>query len=159
MIYVDTSVVLAHLLTEDRSPPASFWQGNLVSSRLLEYEVWTRLHSVVSRAVEKLKEPNGIFRDSLIENISDLCGLLPRLNVTDCPDLERARIEIEKIAGSISPEVCRENSAERAAAADSLSEITEKMSVFMGQAPTKFVSVETVQNEIETRKTLNTVAV
>lgn len=45
MIYVDTSVVLAHLLTEDRSPPASFWQANLVSSRLLEYEVWTRLHA------------------------------------------------------------------------------------------------------------------
>lgn len=45
MIYVDTSVVLAHLLTEDRSPPASFWQGNPVSSRLLEYEVWTRLHA------------------------------------------------------------------------------------------------------------------
>lgn len=45
MIYVDSSVALAHLLTEDRSPPASFWQANLISSRLLEYEVWTRLHA------------------------------------------------------------------------------------------------------------------
>lgn len=45
MIYLDTSVALAHLLAEDRSPPESFWQRDLISSRLLEYEVWTRLHA------------------------------------------------------------------------------------------------------------------
>lgn len=45
MIYLDTSVALAHLLAEDRAPPASLWQQSLVSSRLLEYEMWTRLHA------------------------------------------------------------------------------------------------------------------
>ncbi len=45
MIYLDTSVVLAQLLAEDRIPPEALWQEPLVSSRLLEYEVWTRLHS------------------------------------------------------------------------------------------------------------------
>ena len=45
MIYVDTSVALAHLLAERRRPPASFWADPLVSSRLLEYEIWTRLHA------------------------------------------------------------------------------------------------------------------
>ena len=45
MIYVDTSVALAHLLAEDRRPPKSLWQETLVSSRLLEYEVWTRIHA------------------------------------------------------------------------------------------------------------------
>lgn len=45
MIYVDTSVVLAHLFAEDRVPPASLWRESLVSSRLLEYEVWTRVHA------------------------------------------------------------------------------------------------------------------
>jgi hypothetical protein len=44
VIYLDTSVVLAHLLTEERRPPARLWGEPLVSSRLLEYEVWTRLH-------------------------------------------------------------------------------------------------------------------
>ena len=44
MIYLDTSVALAHLLAEDRQPPASLWDETLVSSRLLEYEVWTPLH-------------------------------------------------------------------------------------------------------------------
>ncbi len=45
MIYLDTSVALAHLLAEDRQPPESLWQQPLVSSRLLEYELWTRLNA------------------------------------------------------------------------------------------------------------------
>jgi len=43
VIYLDTSVALAHLLAEDRRPPDALWQQPLVSSRLLEYELWTRL--------------------------------------------------------------------------------------------------------------------
>ena len=46
MIYLDTSVVLAHLLGEDRSPPTSLWREPLVSSRLIEYESWTRIHTM-----------------------------------------------------------------------------------------------------------------
>lgn len=45
MIYVDTSVALAQLLAEDRQPPAGLWDEPLISSRLLEYEVWTRVHA------------------------------------------------------------------------------------------------------------------
>ncbi|HEX6589815.1 MAG TPA: type II toxin-antitoxin system VapC family toxin [Longimicrobiales bacterium] len=45
MIYVDTSVVLAQLFAEDRIPPAALWRESLVSSRLLEYELWTRMRA------------------------------------------------------------------------------------------------------------------
>jgi PIN domain len=45
MIYLDTSVALAHLLAEDRHPPDELWTEVLVSSRLVEYELWTRLHA------------------------------------------------------------------------------------------------------------------
>jgi predicted nucleic acid-binding protein len=45
MIYLDTSVALAHLLGEDRVPPATLWDNLLVSSRLLEYELWTRVNA------------------------------------------------------------------------------------------------------------------
>jgi predicted nucleic acid-binding protein len=46
VIYLDTSVALAHLLVEDRVPPASLWREVLVSSRLIEYELWTRIHAL-----------------------------------------------------------------------------------------------------------------
>jgi predicted nucleic acid-binding protein len=45
VIYVDTSVALAFLLLEERRPAVAFWQENVISSRLLEYEVWCRLHA------------------------------------------------------------------------------------------------------------------
>jgi hypothetical protein len=45
VIYLDTSVALAHLLAEDKRPPAAFWNETLVASRLLEYELWTRIHA------------------------------------------------------------------------------------------------------------------
>jgi predicted nucleic acid-binding protein len=45
MIYLDTSVALAHLLVEDRRPADSLWSERLVSSRLLTYECWTRIHA------------------------------------------------------------------------------------------------------------------
>jgi predicted nucleic acid-binding protein len=45
MIYLDTSVALAHLLAEDRVPRLTIWEQPLVSSRLIEYEAWTRIHA------------------------------------------------------------------------------------------------------------------
>jgi hypothetical protein len=45
VIYLDTSVALAQLLAEDRTPPARLWRESLVASRLVEYELWTRLHA------------------------------------------------------------------------------------------------------------------
>jgi len=45
MIYLDTSVALAQILAEDRVPPEGIWREPLVSSRVLEYEIWTRIHA------------------------------------------------------------------------------------------------------------------
>lgn len=46
MIYLDTSVALAHLLAEDHRPTASLWGEQLVSSRLLQFEIWTRVNGL-----------------------------------------------------------------------------------------------------------------
>ena len=46
LVYLDTSVALAHLLGEDVVPPKDLWAENLVSSRLLHYELWNRLNAL-----------------------------------------------------------------------------------------------------------------
>lgn len=38
-------MALAHLLAEDRCPAVALWSTTLVSSRLLEYELWTRINA------------------------------------------------------------------------------------------------------------------
>src|SRR5262249_22283805 len=42
----DPSAALAQLLAEDRLPPEALWQEPLISSRLIECEIWTRIHSL-----------------------------------------------------------------------------------------------------------------
>jgi predicted nucleic acid-binding protein len=66
MIYVDTSVVLAQLLAEDRTAPNSFWEKELISSRLIEYEVWNRLHS------RRLEPSHGEGAHALLNRIAFL---------------------------------------------------------------------------------------
>ena len=45
MIYLDSSVLLASIFGEQRSPSNVVWDQELTSSRLLAYEVWTRLNA------------------------------------------------------------------------------------------------------------------
>jgi predicted nucleic acid-binding protein len=66
VIYLDTSVALAHLLAEDRRPPDSLWRRPLVASRLLEYELWTRLNA------RRLGESHGELARRLLERLAIL---------------------------------------------------------------------------------------
>ncbi len=95
-------------------------------------ECWTRLHDVVAKAATKLQDDKAIFRDSLIDNITEICALLPKLNVTDCPDLEAMRVNVEKLVSGISADAVRESVDARKDAAAKLDDITAKMSAFMG---------------------------
>lgn len=64
MIYLDTSVALAHLLAEDRAIPEDVWSETLISSRLLEYELWCRIHA------RKLAVTHGELVQELLSRVS-----------------------------------------------------------------------------------------
>ena len=70
VIYLDSSVAIAEILAEDRVPPAALWNDDLIASRLLEYEVWVRLHA------RGLTEVNAEPARQLLGRIS-LVDLLP----------------------------------------------------------------------------------
>jgi predicted nucleic acid-binding protein len=53
VIYLDTSVALAQLFAQDRQPPEDLWREPLTASRLLQYEVWARVHA------RRLEAPHG----------------------------------------------------------------------------------------------------
>jgi predicted nucleic acid-binding protein len=64
MIYLDTSVALAYLLAEDRYPSNALWQQPIVSSRLLECEVWTRI------SARRLQDSHGDAARGLLDRIA-----------------------------------------------------------------------------------------
>jgi predicted nucleic acid-binding protein len=64
VIYLDSSVVLAQLFAEDRTPPAALWLEPLTASRLLQYEVWVRVHA------RRLEAPHGSKVRDLLDGIA-----------------------------------------------------------------------------------------
>jgi len=75
VIYVDSSVLLADLFAEPRSPPETLWEEDLASSRLLAYEVWNRINAY------------GL----MISHGGRARGLLARVNLTEITELTLAR--------------------------------------------------------------------
>lgn len=79
MIYLDTSVVLARLFAEDRSPPDAFWSQTFVASRLLEFEVFNRVHARGAASTHGGDARRLVDRVNLLEMSAEVLGraLLP----------------------------------------------------------------------------------
>ena len=67
MIYLDASVLLARLFAEGRSPPDAFWSQTLVSSRLLEIEVFNRVHACGAGTSHAVDARHFVDRVNLLE--------------------------------------------------------------------------------------------
>jgi predicted nucleic acid-binding protein len=72
MVYVDSSVALAHLLSEDVRPPDAFWKEALIASRLLEYEVAVRINARRAGAAGRQAAADLLQRIALLELIPDI---------------------------------------------------------------------------------------
>jgi hypothetical protein len=97
----------------------TFYQNKLTEAM---NDAWARLHDCVSSISEKLTSletprvlKNGeeihsqIFRDSLVNNATELCELLTRLNVTNDTKLEQARRTLEKALLGVTAEDLRKD--------------------------------------------------
>ncbi len=98
--------------------------------------LWEKLYTVIDKVVERLSDPEKVFKDSLIGNVVEMVDLLPKLNVTDDTHLEEMRREVAKRLAGLKPGELREDKEQRQKAADTASTILEKMKAFM---PTKEV--------------------
>lgn len=96
-------------------------------------DVWTRLYDVVQKAHEKLAQPDAIFRDSLTENIKELCAILPKLNITDDEQLEALRLDALVKLGNAKPDALRLDPALRSKKAADAKAIMDKMAGLFGE--------------------------
>tara|TARA_R100001369_G_scaffold33084_1_gene58130 strand:+ start:3972 stop:4763 length:792 start_codon:yes stop_codon:yes gene_type:complete len=90
-------------------------------------DAWSRLHTTLKHMAERLGgNSKKIFRDSLIDNALELTTLLTKLNITKDPNLESARVELEKTLVGVSAEDLRESSGLRSEVASKVTEIMGK---------------------------------
>ena len=96
-------------------------------------DLWDRLYDKVSRMADRLSEPKAIFRDTLIQNTIELCEVLPRLNITEDPELERMRQAVESRLCGYIPDDLRTNPAIRKDAAKEAQDILDSMAGYVGE--------------------------
>jgi hypothetical protein len=94
-------------------------------------EPWKRLHKVLTDMSEKLTDVDGDdtkkrYHDSLISNPLELCSLLTKLNVTNDPQLEEARRQLELTMLGADMESIKEH-------ADSRVELKSKVDAILGK--------------------------
>ena len=102
-------------------------------------DAWKRLHETVLRFVETLPgfDPNasgkdrGTFRDSLVSNAVELCDLLTRLNITNDPNLEAMRKEVEKKLTGYTAKTLREDDRTREAVTKDAKAILDAIAPFV----------------------------
>ena len=93
-------------------------------------DAWSRLHDCVSKAAERLAQPDAIFRDTLITNIDQTCDVLARLNVTNDPNLESMRVRVKRELTRYTPDTLRDVPSHRQQTADRAADILETMKGF-----------------------------
>jgi len=71
-------------------------------------ELYRRLYEGVKHMADKLADPGAIFRDSLVNNLVDICDAMPRLNFTGDAELDRITQAIKDRLTNISPDVLRD---------------------------------------------------
>lgn len=74
-------------------------------------DAFDRIKTVVGKLVEKLSIPDAIFRDSLLNNVSDLADVLDSLNILQDHRLDACVRSMRDML--VSPDVVRSNSAVR----------------------------------------------
>ena len=90
-------------------------------------EPYERLNAVITKVHAKLSEGDSIFRDTLIENVKELVGVLPALNVTGDKTLAALVDKIKKEICVDDIEALRKDNKFRASVAKSASEILKGM--------------------------------
>lgn len=100
------------------------------AERQAMHEIWQRLHERVSHIATKLADPDGIFRDSMMENLRDLCDTLPKLNFND--DITLADM-LQEVRTKLlhNPDTLRTNPTMRQDTAHKATDIINRMREYM----------------------------
>ncbi len=108
------------------------------SLQVASRELWQRLYDAVSHLAERLQAykvtEEGVehpFRDSVVTNLVKLVDVLPKLNVTGDPELERLASQV-RASLIVDPQELRRSVSVRSETAKNASAIAQRMAAYMG---------------------------
>ena len=92
-------------------------------------EAWDRLHDELQALSNKLKDEDDTkkrYHDSLLENPQRLCTLLTKLNITNDPQLEQARRDLERALVGVDIEDIKDHAGVRSDVKAQVDDILKK---------------------------------
>jgi hypothetical protein len=92
---------------------------------------WKRVYDVVKHLEKTLSNPDARVHSSVVDNIVELCDILPQLNIADDPKLEELRQEVLDMATKYRVEVLRDSTLYRKETAQTADDILKKMSGYL----------------------------
>ena len=95
------------------------------------HSVWEQLFGMIDEIATTMTDSTKKFKDSKIKNLRQFCKLLPTLNLTNDPNLERMRGEAEKRLAGLDPAELRTDKPKRKQAAKDAKALIAKMSQCM----------------------------
>jgi hypothetical protein len=94
-------------------------------------DLYDRLQDRLGRVSERLSRPENIFRDSLIDNLKELCTLVPKMCLSPDPTLQRAIDRATLEITTFDPQDLRDDSDKRAKAKAAADDILRSMGGFI----------------------------
>jgi hypothetical protein len=83
--------------------------------RSAQDDLWRRLYETLRHLSDRLgydeQGKKKVFRDSLVDNAVELCSILKTLNITQDPELDRARQELESMMLGVDADEIRKDGA------------------------------------------------
>jgi hypothetical protein len=108
---------------------------NVLSTRVNDamQDAWDRLHDVLTRMSERLADTEDgkrkIFRDSLVDNAIEVCGLLRHFNITGDVRMEAMRMELEDALRNVDASSLRESDHMREQTKQKVDALLDKFSL------------------------------
>jgi hypothetical protein len=108
---------------------------NELRERAMRQDLWQRLRDPVLKMAEALSQPDKIFRDTLVSNVTDIAQRIDGLNVFNDPHLTSVAASLRTTLATLEPNVLRTSQEDRAAAAEAAramaDRIAQNMSSYM----------------------------
>jgi len=96
-------------------------------------DLWRRMQEVVQKLRDKMDEgKDAKFKNSIIGNIEELTELIPRLNITGDPVMDKMCKQIERTLVTVDPVDLREDDDYKADVKDDAQEILDAMAAYCG---------------------------
>lgn len=92
-------------------------------------DIWTRIKEKVGHMVDKLSDKEARFHDTLVTNVQELVDLLPKLNITDDPDIDQVVSSMKTLV--VDPDNLRDNGRFRSQKAREAQVVLDKINSFM----------------------------